>query len=190
MKTKCGNPIIMCKYTFSYSKIRGFKTNTCRAYKNFIISKCLLTFIVLIIDWAKYYKDLFLVWLFQLDQLLDQRKSKLTACIEFKIDDSLLVRRITGRLIHPPSGRSYHVEFNPPKVPMKDDVSCLRQSNSISFIIFLKSITACGLFFIFPTYRYRFFLYTGNHSLVGMTGSFKISIGFFHVSLSYLDLQI
>ncbi|XP_065940449.1 adenylate kinase 2, mitochondrial [Magallana gigas] len=56
-----------------------------------------------------------------LDKLLEQRKSKLTACVEFKIDDSLLVRRITGRLIHPPSGRSYHVEFNPPKVPMKDD---------------------------------------------------------------------
>ncbi|XP_062619492.1 adenylate kinase 2, mitochondrial-like [Saccostrea cucullata] len=58
-----------------------------------------------------------------LDNLLDQRKSKLTACVEFKIDDSLLVRRITGRLIHPPSGRSYHVEFNPPKVPMKDDLT-------------------------------------------------------------------
>ena len=43
--------------------------------------------------------------------------------MEFAIDDSLLVRRITGRLIHKPSGRSYHTEFAPPKVSMKDDVS-------------------------------------------------------------------
>ena len=29
------------------------------------------------------------------------------------------------RLIHKPSGRSYHTEFNPPKVEMTDDVSSL-----------------------------------------------------------------
>lgn len=55
--------------------------------------------------------------------MLSKRKTKLDAVIEFGIDDSLLVRRITGRLIHPSSGRSYHEEFAPPKVPMKDDVS-------------------------------------------------------------------
>lgn len=43
--------------------------------------------------------------------------------IEFGIADSLLVRRITGRLIHPSSGRSYHEEFHPPKKPMTDDVT-------------------------------------------------------------------
>ncbi|PWS22843.1 adenylate kinase, partial [Enterococcus faecium] len=37
--------------------------------------------------------------------------------------DSLLVRRVCGRLIHQPSGRSYHEEFNPPKEPMKDDLT-------------------------------------------------------------------
>ena len=59
----------------------------------------------------------------QLDELLVKRRRPLDAVVEFSIDDSLLVRRITGRLIHKASGRSYHVEFNPPKVPMKDDVS-------------------------------------------------------------------
>ncbi|KAM7342606.1 adenylate kinase 2 isoform 1-T2 [Cochliomyia hominivorax] len=59
----------------------------------------------------------------KLDELLAKRKSELDAVIEFAIDDSLLVRRITGRLIHPSSGRSYHEEFAPPKVPMKDDVT-------------------------------------------------------------------
>ncbi|KAJ0055107.1 hypothetical protein NL108_009862 [Boleophthalmus pectinirostris] len=58
-----------------------------------------------------------------LDELLDKRQEKLDSVIEFAVDDSLLVRRICGRLIHQPSGRSYHEEFNPPKVPMKDDVT-------------------------------------------------------------------
>ena len=58
-----------------------------------------------------------------LDKLLDKRQTKLDACVEFAIDDSLLVRRITGRLFHSKSGRSYHVEFNPPKFPMKDDIT-------------------------------------------------------------------
>lgn len=57
----------------------------------------------------------------KLDSLLAKRKTKLDSVIEFGIDDSLLVSRITGRLIHKASGRSYHIEFNPPKVPMTDD---------------------------------------------------------------------
>ncbi|XP_072946084.1 adenylate kinase [Epargyreus clarus] len=59
----------------------------------------------------------------KLDDLLSKRKQALDAVIEFGIQDSLLVRRITGRLIHPPSGRSYHEEFHPPIKPMKDDVT-------------------------------------------------------------------
>ena len=59
----------------------------------------------------------------KLDELLDRRKQKLDAVVEFAIDDSLLIRRITGRLIHKASGRSYHVEFKPPKVEMVDDIT-------------------------------------------------------------------
>lgn len=55
--------------------------------------------------------------------MLKKRKTKLDAVVEFGIDDSLLIKRITGRLIHPASGRSYHEEFAPPKKPMTDDVS-------------------------------------------------------------------
>ncbi|XP_036598400.1 adenylate kinase 2, mitochondrial isoform X2 [Trichosurus vulpecula] len=58
-----------------------------------------------------------------LDDLMDKRKEKLDSVIEFSIADSLLIRRITGRLIHPASGRSYHEEFNPPKQHMKDDIT-------------------------------------------------------------------
>lgn len=55
--------------------------------------------------------------------MLQERNQKLQHAIELKIDDSLLVARITGRLIHPASGRSYHSTFNPPKEYMKDDVT-------------------------------------------------------------------
>ncbi|XP_012533058.1 adenylate kinase [Monomorium pharaonis] len=59
----------------------------------------------------------------KLDEMLNKRKTKLDAVVEFGIDDKLLIRRITGRLIHPASGRSYHEDFAPPKVPMKDDIT-------------------------------------------------------------------
>jgi len=59
----------------------------------------------------------------KLDDLLAKRRTALDAVIEFAIDDSLLVRRITGRLIHQSSGRSYHEEFHPPKIPMTDDIT-------------------------------------------------------------------
>ncbi|NP_997761.1 adenylate kinase 2, mitochondrial [Danio rerio] len=58
-----------------------------------------------------------------LDDLMEKRSEKLDSVIEFSVDDSLLVRRICGRLIHQPSGRSYHEEFHPPKEHMKDDVT-------------------------------------------------------------------
>lgn len=55
--------------------------------------------------------------------MLIARQQKLQRAIELQIDDSLLVARITGRLVHPASGRSYHKIFNPPKSDMKDDVT-------------------------------------------------------------------
>lgn len=59
----------------------------------------------------------------KLDSMLHDRKSPLQKAVELKIDDELLVARITGRLVHPASGRSYHKLFNPPKKDMIDDVS-------------------------------------------------------------------
>jgi adenylate kinase len=55
--------------------------------------------------------------------MLAQRKQALQHAIELQIDDGLLVSRITGRLVHPASGRSYHKVFNPPKENMKDDIT-------------------------------------------------------------------
>ncbi|RYO94799.1 hypothetical protein DL764_007777 [Monosporascus ibericus] len=58
-----------------------------------------------------------------LDKMLEDKSQKLQHAVELQIDDALLVARITGRLVHPASGRSYHKTFNPPKEPMKDDVT-------------------------------------------------------------------
>lgn len=41
--------------------------------------------------------------------------------VEIQVDDEEIVRRMAGRRVHPASGRTYHIEFNPPKVPDKDD---------------------------------------------------------------------
>ncbi|PGH30891.1 adenylate kinase [[Emmonsia] crescens] len=59
----------------------------------------------------------------RLDGMLNARGQKLQHAIELQIDDALLVARITGRLVHPASGRSYHKIFNPPKEAMKDDIT-------------------------------------------------------------------
>ncbi|KAF1917919.1 adenylate kinase 1 [Ampelomyces quisqualis] len=59
----------------------------------------------------------------KLDGMLDATQKPLQHAVELQIDDALLVARITGRLVHPASGRSYHKIFNPPKAPMTDDAT-------------------------------------------------------------------
>jgi len=58
-----------------------------------------------------------------LDYLMEQRKEKLDAVIQFDIEDSQLIQRICKRLFHLPSGRSYHEDFAPPKYPGVDDIT-------------------------------------------------------------------
>ena len=58
-----------------------------------------------------------------LDEMLAESGQKIDLVIEFQLDDEILVERVEGRRIHPPSGRSYHIKFNPPKVEGKDDVT-------------------------------------------------------------------
>jgi adenylate kinase len=41
--------------------------------------------------------------------------------LEIDVDHEEIVRRLSGRRVHPASGRNYHVSFNPPRVPGKDD---------------------------------------------------------------------
>ena len=41
--------------------------------------------------------------------------------IEISLPEETIISRMSGRRIHPPSGRSYHIKFNPPKNDGKDD---------------------------------------------------------------------
>lgn len=46
---------------------------------------------------------------------------EIDAVIEFIVDQDEVVKRISGRRVHPASGRTYHMEYQPPKVANKDD---------------------------------------------------------------------
>ncbi|KAJ9676681.1 hypothetical protein PVL29_021952 [Vitis rotundifolia] len=48
---------------------------------------------------------------------------KVDKVLNFAIDDGILEERITGRWMHPSSGRTYHTKFAPPKVHGIDDVT-------------------------------------------------------------------
>lgn len=48
---------------------------------------------------------------------------KLDLVLSLEVPDEVIIERIKGRWTHLPSGRIYHTEFNPPKVPGKDDVT-------------------------------------------------------------------
>ena len=59
----------------------------------------------------------------KLDEMLHEAEQNIDFVIQLEVDDELLVERVTGRRIHKPSGRSYHIKYNPPKVDGKDDVT-------------------------------------------------------------------
>jgi len=43
--------------------------------------------------------------------------------VEIAVPDAEIISRLSGRRVHPASGRVYHIDHNPPKVAGKDDVS-------------------------------------------------------------------
>ncbi|MBL6820147.1 MAG: adenylate kinase [SAR86 cluster bacterium] len=54
---------------------------------------------------------------------LDQAGVSIDLVIYLKILEEQIIDRMSGRRIHLPSGRSYHITFNPPKVDGKDDLT-------------------------------------------------------------------
>jgi adenylate kinase len=58
-----------------------------------------------------------------LDRMLEAKGEKIDAVFNFQVPDEVLVGRVTGRLIHPASGRSYHIHNKPPKVAGVDDIT-------------------------------------------------------------------
>lgn len=59
----------------------------------------------------------------KLDEMLAKESTQVDKVVNFNLPDSILVERISGRRVHPASGRSYHTKFNPPKVDGKDDIT-------------------------------------------------------------------
>ena len=54
-------------------------------------------------------------------EALQQAGIALDAVVEIDVPDAVILERISGRRVHPASGRSYHLVHNPPKVEGKDD---------------------------------------------------------------------
>ena len=52
---------------------------------------------------------------------LDRMDVNIDHVIEISVDDEEIIKRMSGRRVHPASGRTYHVNFNPPKVEGLDD---------------------------------------------------------------------
>ena len=48
---------------------------------------------------------------------------KIDFVLEIDVPDEAIISRMSGRRVHPASGRTYHVKFNPPKVAGCDDVT-------------------------------------------------------------------
>ncbi|WP_018861007.1 MULTISPECIES: adenylate kinase [unclassified Thioalkalivibrio] len=56
-------------------------------------------------------------------EALKEQNVPLDFVVEVDVPDEEVIRRMSGRRVHPGSGRTYHIEFNPPKVEGKDDVT-------------------------------------------------------------------
>ena len=59
----------------------------------------------------------------KLDAMLARQNQKIDIVLRLLLKDEVVVRRIAGRRFHVESGRSYHVEFNPPEIAGKDDLT-------------------------------------------------------------------
>lgn len=56
-------------------------------------------------------------------EALEQAGVSLDAVVEIDVPDEVIVKRMSGRRVHLPSGRTYHIVFNPSKEEGKDDIT-------------------------------------------------------------------
>ena len=56
-------------------------------------------------------------------EALIERNVNMDAVIEIDVPDQDIIDRMSGRRMHPASGRNYHVVYNPPKIEGKDDIT-------------------------------------------------------------------
>ena len=58
----------------------------------------------------------------ELQKALDGMSRRLTAVLAIEADDEVVIKRLSGRRVNPKTGRTYHLEFDPPKNGEFDDV--------------------------------------------------------------------
>lgn len=56
-------------------------------------------------------------------KILDDMGVSFSHVIEIVVEDDVIVNRMSGRRVHPGSGRNYHIDYNPPKTEGIDDES-------------------------------------------------------------------
>jgi len=56
-------------------------------------------------------------------EALIERSVEIDFVVEIDVSDEEIISRMSGRRMHPGSGRNYHIEFNPPKLTDIDDES-------------------------------------------------------------------
>ncbi|MBE20260.1 MAG: adenylate kinase [Gammaproteobacteria bacterium] len=56
-------------------------------------------------------------------EALDSNDVNIDLVIELDVPDDVIINRMSGRRVHLPSGRNYHIDFNKPKIDGKDDIS-------------------------------------------------------------------
>ena len=56
-------------------------------------------------------------------EALIQRNIDIDAVVEIDVPDQDIIDRMSGRRMHPASGRNYHIVYNPPKIEGKDDLT-------------------------------------------------------------------
>ena len=54
-------------------------------------------------------------------EALIERSVEIDFVVEIDVSDEEIISRMSGRRMHPGSGRNYHIEFNPPKITDIDD---------------------------------------------------------------------
>ena len=105
--------------------------------------------------------------------IFNHEHHKVDGIIEFKVDISQLIERVSGRRIHQESGRSYHIKFNPPKKEGLDDITgepLIQRKDDNEETIMLVSVALTPLIedishhcqrrrpednqYLFPTYNY------------------------------------
>lgn len=59
----------------------------------------------------------------EFNTMLKDYNANINMVVELDVDQDIILSRIEARWVHLPSGRIYNLDYNPPKVPFKDDIT-------------------------------------------------------------------